>query len=369
MGLRLAIQPDVVVHPNGTHQSFSERWAAIAPSYGAEVVPVDVFTPDPIASIADCDGFLWRCASSAHPRVYARRLINAVEAGLGIPCFPSARATCYYEDKLAQHQFLTAAGIPHAGSRICWSREAAERYCDGADFPFVVKLAGGHQSRNVRLARSRKEAQFYIDELFGHGVTALNYRPAGTWRRLLRHARAVAECGRGRYPHAPNSEAELEFGYLYTQEFLRNNRYEVSVIVIGNRAFAVRRFVVPGDFRTRGSSGRMDWDPQAIREADLRLALLVAGHLGDCTIAVDILHRGSDPVVIELTLNYASWVVEKCPGHWLLKGDPTTGTLTWVPGQTRAEDAVFEEFLTRVRHAKADEALDSGAEIARRQTS
>ncbi len=360
MDLRIAIQPDAVVHPNGVRQSFSERWRELARERGIGTAMVDVFSDDIVAQIATCDAFMWRCPSSAHPRTYARRLCHAVEKGLGIPVFPALDDSWYFEDKIAQDYFFEAAGIPMPATRVCWTRASAMQFCDAADYPFVLKLAGGHQSSNVRLVHNRKEAHFYIDQLFGHGVVSLGYLPAGHARRLLRRLRATAAFARGLNPYGPSAEAELQYGYFYAQEFLPDNDFEISAIVIGNRAFACRRFVHPGDFRTRGSSGRIDWTPEAIGEDAIRLAYRIVHELGARTIAVDMLRRGTEPVAIELTVNYADWVVRACPGHWVLEGSPESGSLTWVDGCVDAADAVFDDFvaaISRSRHA-------SGSRIA-----
>lgn len=349
MSLKIAIQPDEMVHPNGERQSFSDRWMELAQAQDIEPVPVDVFSQDVVARISACDAFMWRYPSSARARSYGRRLTYAVEAGLGIPVFPSMKSSWYYEDKPGQRYFFKAAAISHAETRVFWNREQAERFCDCTTYPFVLKLAGGHQSLNVRLVRNRHEAAFYVEELFSHGVASLGYRPASRSRMLLRRLRAAAETIKGHNAQGPTTEAELQYGYFYAQEFLPNNEFEVSAIIIGNRAFAARRFNRPGDFRTGGSTGRMDWDPKAIREDDIRLAYQVARKLEAQTVAIDILHRGTEPVIIELTVNYASWVVRDCPGHWLLEGEPQSGKLTWVVGSTRAEDAIFNDFLSELR--------------------
>lgn len=349
MSLKIGIQPDHVTHPNGRCQSFSRRWIELARKQGIDTVPVDVFSDDAIKQIGQCDAFMWRYPSSAHPRAYAKRLMYAVEAGLRMPVFPSLKSTWYYENKIAQHCFFQAAGIPHAKTDVLWTRQAATRFCEHAVYPFVFKLEGGHQSANVRLVRNRDEAMFHVDEMFSHGLVSLAYRPASRPRLLLRRLRAAAETARDRFPYASTAETELQYGYFYAQEFLPKNTFETSVVIIGNRAFAARRFTCPGDFRTRGSSGRMDWNPEKIGEDDIRLAFRVACKLGSETVAVDILHRGAEPVIVELTVNYASWVVRQCPGHWVRLGDPTTGPLEWVNRSMRAADAIFMDFLARIR--------------------
>lgn len=349
MTFKIAIQPDEVVHHNGEHQSFSKRWTELARRHDIEVVPVDVFSPDIISRIAACDAFMWRCDPSAHPRLYAKRLLYAIEAGMDMPVFPSLKSSWHFEDKVGQYYFLAAAGILTPATHILWTRQQAEQFCRTATYPFVLKLAIGYQSTNVRLMRNSKDALFYVDQLFGGGVVSLGYRPAPRPRLMLRRLRDAAKVVEGHNPHGSTAEAELQHGYFFAQEFLPGNEYDVRVTIIGNRAFAFRRFNRPGDFRASGS-GRIDWDPAPIEEDAIRLAYEVARKMNAQTVAVDVLRRGSEPVIVELTLTYASWAVRDCPGHWILHGEPRLGKLEWVDGSMRPEDAIFTDFVPRIPH-------------------
>lgn len=350
MSLKIAIQPDEVIHANRERQSFSERWIELAREQEIEAVPVDVFSQDVISHISTCDAFMWRSDPSAHPRLYAKRLLYAVEKGLGLPVFPSLKSSWHFEDKVGQYYFLSAAGIPVPSTDILWDREQAEKFCDVAHYPFVLKLSSGYQAANVRLVHNRDEALFYVNQLFGTGTRNLGYRPAPRPRLLLRRLRTATKILKGLNPNGSTAEAELQYGYFFAQEFLPNNEYDVRVTIIGNRAFAFRRFNRPGDFRASGS-GRIDWDPWQIDEDAIRLAYRVAHQLDAQTVAVDILRNGSEPVSIELTLAYASWAVRDCPGHWILKGQPESGELEWVDGSMQPEDAIFTDFITQIKHS------------------
>lgn len=350
MKLKIAIQPDEVIQHNGEKQSFSKRWSAMARQQGITTVPVDVFAPDAIDRISECDAFMWRCDPSSHPRLYAKRLLYAVEKGLNMPVFPSLKSWWHFEDKIGQYYFLSAAGIPTPKTHISWTRRQAETFCDSADYPFVLKLSAGYQGSNVRLVHDRNEARFHVDAMFGHGVTGLGYLPASRPRMLMRRLHAAAEVAMGHNPYGPTPQAELEHGYFFAQDFLPDNDFDVRVTIIGKRAFAFRRLNRPGDFRASGS-GRIDWDPTRIDEATIRFACRVAHQLDAQTVALDILRRGSELVVIELTLAYASWAVRDCPGHWRLKGTPEAGELEWEDGRMHPEDAIFNDFMAQVRLA------------------
>jgi glutathione synthase/RimK-type ligase-like ATP-grasp enzyme len=350
MALKIAIQPDEVLHHNGERQSFSDRWFQLAKEHGIAGIAVDVFSKDVIAQIASCDAFMWRCDPSALPRLYAKRLLYAIEEGLGIPVFPNLKSSWHFEDKIGQYYFLSAAGIPTPATSIFWKREQAERYCETAEYPFVLKLSAGYQASNVRLVRDRQEALFYVDQLFAHGVTALGYRPASRSRQLLRRLRAVTTLAKGHHPYAPTEQAELQHGYFFAQEFLPGNDFDVRITIIGDRAFVFRRLNRPDDFRASGS-GRIDWNPRQVGDELVRFAFDVARKLDAQTVALDILRRGSEPVIVELTLSYASWAVRDCPGHWELYGNHETGDLKWVDGSMRPEDAIFTDFVTPLLEA------------------
>lgn len=362
--MKIAIQPDKVIHPNGEHQSFSERWIELAQSRDIDVVTVDAYARDAISRIASCDAFMWRCTGSAHQRLYAKRLLYAVEAGLGLPVYPARTDSWYFEDKIAQHYYFAAIGIPMPATEIFWSREQATHFCETAKYPFVVKLAGGLQASNVRLVRSRDEALFYVEQLFGSGVVSLGYSPASRARRLLRRMRNASEIARGRYPNSPTVEAEIHHGYLYVQEFLPGNDYDIRVTVIGNRAFVFRMFNRPDDFRASLLDGSIDWDPRKVDKDAIQLAWRTARRLGAQTVAADIIRRDSQPVLVELTLNFASWPVRDCPGHWVLNGEPDAGEMTWAEGRMEPADAIFEDFLVHIRRRDNADHRQHGQSLA-----
>jgi hypothetical protein len=132
------------------------------------------------------------------------------------------------------------------------------------------------------------------------------------------------------------------------QEFIPGNPFDTRVTVIGNRAFCFRRFNRPNDFRASGS-GNFDHDPAAIAEDAIRLAFKTAYHFQFQTVGVDILRQNNRPVLVELGYDYVNWVVNACPGHWVLSGAAESGTLRWVEGKTRSEDAIFEDFVARLQ--------------------
>jgi glutathione synthase/RimK-type ligase-like ATP-grasp enzyme len=344
----VAIQPDRSPQTNGETQSFSDRWAVRAAETGVVVRAVNVYARDFFEQLDGCDGFMWRFGYSPNPRLFAKRLLPAIEHGLGIPVFPSFETVWHFEDKIAQSYLLQAAGLPTPATWVFWDRTAALDFCRSATYPLVLKLFFGYQSGNVRLLNSFEEASCWIARLFGPGVTGLQ-QPATGWRdalHRLRHLRSAA-------PYTDLESCELQHGYFYAQEFVPGNAYDIRVTVIGNRAFAFRRFNRAGDFRASGS-GRIDWNPHQIEEEHVWLAFRAARHLRTQSLAVDLLQHGERKLLTEISYTYASWAVRDCPGHWVLRGDANAGeSLSWVEGRMHPEDAIFDDFVACLRSPEA----------------
>src|SRR6185503_17089802 len=98
--------------------------------------------------------------------------------------------------------------------------------------------------------RNASEARVWLDRLFSYYVLTLNDADFSISGRL----RAIASIMlKGRSRLARSTGLEPNTGYILLQEFLSNNKFDTRVTVIGNRAFAYRRFNRPNDFRASGS--------------------------------------------------------------------------------------------------------------------
>ena len=164
MRLRIAIQPDHVIHPNGKRHSFSERWTELAYDQNVEAVPMDVLSPDALARVLTCDAFMWRCASSAPPRLCANRLLCGIEEGLGIPVFPSHKSSMWYfkgEAGLrnffaprASRSRLQTFSVPIPGRRVLRRRRLSVRAEASRRAPIIIhRPAGADAGRSAVLRR------------------------------------------------------------------------------------------------------------------------------------------------------------------------------------------------------------------------
>ena len=308
------MQPDVRRLGN---DSFADRWISRLTQQEHEVDVVDVFAPDIIERLQRCDGFLWWFTPTRFPRELARRLMQALDHAGGPLLFPDARACWHFDDKVAQHYLLQAAGIPMPRTWVFWDREAALEFCRTAAYPLVIKLATGSRSNHVALLRNARGARRWIARLFGRGVASFNQR-LGFLRR---------------WP-------DTQQGYALLQELVPGNAFDTRITVIGDRAFGFRRRNRPNDFRASGS-GLIDYDPSPIAADTVQLAFRTARTLGAASLCVDVLRRDGEPVITEVSYYYEGWKVEVCPGHWKPDGE-------WREGRVHPADAIVDDFLRKV---------------------
>lgn len=335
----LAIQRDRQLLMSGRVQSFSSRWLERAAAAGIATREVNVYEPDLAGQLRDCDAFMWWFAHLPEIRQVGKRVLPAIEHGLRVRTFPDWTTIWHFDDKVAQKYLLDAAGIPSPPTWVFWSRKRACAFAQTAEYPIVLKLAGGIGSENVRLVRSESEARFWIDRLFGGGVTDLSgWPPPGRVREVRRRVGRAMRALMGRDLLPVSRRIELQRGYVLFQQLQPGNAFDTRVTIIGDRAFAFRRFNRPDDFRASGS-GRIDWNPDEIDRAAIALAFRTARALRTQSLAVDILKAPDGSLGLnEISYYYEGWAVEACPGHWSSDG-------AWHDGTVAPEDAIFDDFI------------------------
>lgn len=335
----VAIQKDFAKFANGREQSYSARWIEGLAKRGIPVRAIDVFAEDVLDDLASCSALLWRFNHSSREQAIARRLLTIAEDILGLPVFPDRRTRWHYDDKIAQAHLLRALGVPTPRTWVFFDETRALAFLRDADYPLVLKLASGASSQNVLLLSSFDEARDVTQRLFAAGVFPTSLRRLDVARRLRSAVKSVV---RGEHLD-PGTFWDLQKGYLLVQEFLPGNAFDTRVTVIGERAFAYRRFNRPDDFRASGS-GIFDVDPAQVDPEALRVGIDLARRLGAQSVAIDLLRGTTGWLAVEISYTFVSWMVHECPGHWSLQG----GGCAWKDGQVWPEDAILEDFLARM---------------------
>ncbi|MEQ8574091.1 MAG: hypothetical protein RIB63_08520, partial [Fulvivirga sp.] len=190
----------------------------------------------------------------------------------------------------------------------------------------------GAGSQNVMLVKSKAHCDRLIKRAFGRGFATYNSR------RELREAARKFFIGKAKVLDVakafirlfiPPSYAKIngnEKGYAYFQEYYANNTHDIRIIVIGRRAFALKRFVRENDFRASGS-GLFSYSKGDFDEEYIRLGFQYSNIMKTQCVAFDFIQdQNQQPILIEVSYGFSVEVYDPCEGYW-------DSDLTWHPGE------------------------------------
>ncbi len=258
--------------------------------------------------------------------------------------YPNSDTAWHFDDKLVQKYLLEAIDAPLVPTYVFFDRKTATDWIDTADFPIVFKLRRGAGSENVRLVRTYAEAKALATRAFKKGFSSYNGLQ-NFHDRIYRYRNgqsSVMDILKGviRLIIKPDFAKIVgrERGYLYFQKYLANNDFDTRVIVIGDKAFAIRRYVRKGDFRASGS-GLISHRREDIDERCIQLAFQYTHTLSAQSMAFDFLmNDAGKPMIVEISYAFTPAGYDECPGYW-------DRSLQWHSGSFIEQHWILEEIL------------------------
>ena len=252
--------------------------------------------------------------------LFGRQLLYSVQAG-GKKVFPDYNTVWHFDDKVGQKYLLEAIGAPLVPTWVFYSKKDAFEWAENTAFPKVFKLRGGAGSANVRLANTKREAIGLIKKAFGGGFS--QYDAVGNLKERIRKYQLgktdLYDVFKGFirfvYPTRYSIIGGRERGYVYFQEFVPGNNYDIRVIVIGDKAFAIKRMVRKDDFRASGS-GNIKYEKINFNNETICMSFKLAESLKSQSVAFDYVYKDGNPVVVEISYGFVKEVYDSCVGYW-----------------------------------------------------
>jgi glutathione synthase/RimK-type ligase-like ATP-grasp enzyme len=257
--------------------------------------------------------------NQSNPRdvLFAKQLIFALQAS-GKKVFPDFYTAWHFDDKVAQKYLLESIEAPMVPSYVFYEKEKALEWIENTDFPKVFKLRRGAGSHHVKLVPNKKEAKKLVQKAFSGGFSQYNkwanlkdrwYKYQKGKTDLLNVLKGVLRIG---YTTEFAKVTGPEKGYVYFQDFVPGNQFDYRVVVIGSKAFGIKRKVRENDFRASGSGVKLMnkelFDPQMIE-----LAFDVTEKLNAQCVAFDFIMDGKDPKIVEISYGFTTDAIE---GYW-----------------------------------------------------
>lgn len=316
-----------------TKNSFCERWISYCDQHVIAYKIVNCYESDCIEQLKDCDALLWHHQQGSPKDIlFAKQLLFSLQQS-GKVVFPDFNTNWHFDDKVGQKYLLEALDIlEFVPTWVFYTKTEALAWATSTTFPKVFKLRGGAGSQNVKLIRTLSEAKRLIKRSFGKGFSP--YEAWGNLKERFRKYRlgkmGFREVMKGTVRlFVPPPYAKVmgrERGYVYFQEFIPNNNFDIRIIVIDGKAFALKRFVRKNDFRASGS-GNFKYERTEFDERCVVLAFEYTNKLQAQCVAYDfVFDEKNNPRLIEINYGFAPSGYDDCPGYW-------DTTLTWHEGK------------------------------------
>ncbi|MDD5406637.1 MAG: hypothetical protein PHE73_06840 [Sulfurovaceae bacterium] len=332
----------IAIHHRKT--GFSEKWIEYCKNKNIAYKIVNCYDNDIIEQLKGCDALMWHWHhTDSKDILFARQLIYSLEM-MGKKVFPNTKTSWHFDDKLGQKYLLEAVDSPLINSYVYYDKHSALNWIEKTTFPKVFKLRGGAGAENVKLINDKNEARGYIKKAFGKGFGLNRFAPLKerVWHfERDKSLKSFINIGRGLgrvlLPNKIKKNLPVQKHYMYAQDFIPDNDSDIRVIVIGQRAFAIKRMIRKNDFRASGS-GNIIYDPKQIPLECVKLAFDTTRKLQAQCIAYDFVFLKGIPKIIEISYAFNREVYLDCPGYW-------NSSLGWIEGKFYPEFFMVEDMI------------------------
>jgi len=309
----------IAIHnsPSGFHP----RWISYCEENNIPWKKVNCYENDIIDQLSDCSALMWHFSHiSPKDILIAKQLLFSLEQS-GISVFPNFNTAWHFDDKVGQKYLLESIGAPLPNTYVFFSRQEAKSWAINTNFPKVFKLRNGAGSSNVKIVNRKSIALKLIKKAFRRGIKPFNAwaKLKERWRKFLIGKSNFGDVIKGVirlvYSNKYIQTTGREKGYIYFQDYIPNNDHDIRVIVIGDKAFAIKRLVRKNDFRASGS-GYVHYEKKNFRESTIELAFNMASKLNSQCIAFDFINDKEEPKVVEISFGFIKEVYDPCTGFW-----------------------------------------------------
>jgi len=261
-----------------------------------------------------------------------RRKYFALETYYGKMCYPSTAHLTLYEDKSLEAYISNVVGLPFIKTHISHDKSDALRIIEKLKYPVVCKNESSSGSVGVELVHNIRRAKRIVEKAFSK---------------------------RGRSTHLLYCRQK---DYVYFQDFVPNDGYDLRAIVTGNRGFGYYRKVLSGDFR---ASGMNLVERRGLPEEPVRMAWEANKVIKSPVLVVDMLHGLDGRFYV---IEYSPICEVNTPVQLQVGDDPGAyileegGSMRFEKGRYWLHDLALREFLVHyyLPHVRAQKGRSNG---------
>lgn len=341
----------VLIHDKqGIHHSGSWvlPWEEYLIQSGIEYGKNNLLVGDAIATLKDYDVLLWHFGQYSYVNMLEARSILYSAKLLGLKVFPDFNDAWHFDDKVAEMYALQAVGAPIPKSQVYYRmsdlKQAVE---DGkVEYPIVAKLRTGSGSHNVKLIRNKAQLLRYARRMFGRGfdpAPSLIYKASSNIRSSHNKATFMAKLKRvPEFLRTRRGAKQFpnEKGYVYLQEFIPNDGFDMKIVVVGDKLSGLHRPTRTHDFRASGG-GEVLYNKELFTENIIKSAFATADALGVQCVGFDYVvdKRTGEGKIVEMSYGFSHTAVMGL-GGWFDRN------CNWHEGALNAPEELLKNLLS-----------------------
>lgn len=281
-----------------------------------------------VSKLMDFDIILWHYSNySFKDMLMAKNILFTMEEH-GKKVFPSFKDAWHFDDKLAETYLLESINAPIPKSYYYYDSKSLEADINNLSFPIIAKLRNGSGSHNVKMIKSKEELRGYAKKMFTSGLSSApsllykassNIKSSKSLKTFINRAKRIPEFLRSL---SNAKKFNIERGYVYLQEFVPNDGYDIKVAVVGDKLSYFCRSVRKGEFRASGG-GDFYYDRSKVTKNVIDSAFKTSDDLGFKCMGYDYVvdSKTGEGKIIEISYGFSHHAVLGANGYFDRNGE------------------------------------------------
>jgi len=309
--------------------NWSLAWEKYCKDNNIEYNIVNPYKMGVINQLMNFDIILWHYSNySFTDMLMAKNILNTLE-DQGKKVFPSFKDAWHFDDKLAETYLLESINAPIPQSFYYYNLDDLKQAINNKEisFPIIAKLRNGSGSHNVKKLDTVDELINYGKKMFTSGLSSApslmykassNIKSSKNLKTFINRAKRIPEFLRSL---ANAKKFNIERGYVYLQEFVPNDGYDLKIVVIGDKLSYIGRNIRQGEFRASGG-GDLFYDKDKVTKNVIDSAFATSDKLGFNCMGYDYVvdSKTGEGKIIEISYGFSHHAVLAANGYFDREG-------------------------------------------------
>jgi len=317
----------IAIHQNNkifNHSTlWTETWLEYCKNNHLDYEVVNCFDINILDTLKKYNCLLWHFSNYSLQEMNFARSILISASNMGLKVFPDFNTSWHFDDKVAEMYILQSIDAPIPKSWVFYTLSDSLKWINNeCKFPIIAKLRCGSGSSNVRLLNNKNEAIRYAKIMFSKGFrvvpnllfkTKSNIRSSKDLKTIFKRFKRIPD-----FLETTKKAKKLpiEKGYIYLQEFIPNNGFDLKIVVIRNKLSFIVRNVRKGDFRASGG-GSLYFDKTLVTSDIIRSAFKISDRLGFQCMGYDYVINNESNIgkIVEISYGFSHTALMQANGY------------------------------------------------------